>query len=269
MMKESTNHDARTPSINADAFRAALFDMDGVLTKTALIHARSWKRLFDEFLKQYGREVSRSFAPFDMQFDYLRYVDGKVRYEGVQGFLQSRRITLPLGSPDDDPHQKTVYGLANMKDDYFRAFLNEQGVAVFDDGVQLLNDVRSAGLKTAVVSASRHAERILQQAGLTETIDVLIDGCESERLHLNGKPAPDTFFEATRRLSVLPEMTVVIEDALSGITAARSGGFGLIVGTDRVGQANALHNAGASFVVSNLSSVAIIPKWKTDVTMDT
>jgi beta-phosphoglucomutase family hydrolase len=259
-MMESDRNGPHPHTIHAEVFRAALFDMDGVLTKTARLHAKSWKRLLDEFLKDYGRLVLRSFEPFDVDHDYRRYVDGRLRYDGVQNFLASRGIALPYGSPDDSPEQPTVCGLGNRKDDYFQALLDEQGVSVFDDGVQLLNKARAAGMKTAVVSASKHAQSVLEQTGLAAKLDVVIDGCESERLHLQGKPAPDTFLEAARRLSMSPGVAVVVEDALAGVAAGRRGGFGLIIAIDRADQANAFQHAGASFVVSDLSTVVIIPR---------
>ena len=261
-MGESDRSNAGQGTIDGEVFHAALFDMDGVLTRTALVHATAWKRLFDEFLKDYGGLALRPLEPFDIDKDYRRYMDGRLRYEGVQSFLTSRGITLPYGSPNDSPQQDTICGLGNRKDDYFQAALDEHGVAVFEDGVQLLIDLWGAGLKTAVVSASKHAKSVLKQTSLTEMIDILIDGYESERLHLPGKPSPDTFLEAARRLCVSPRMAIVVEDALAGISAARAGGFGLVVAIDRVGQGKALQDAGASLVVSDLSTIVIVPKSK-------
>lgn len=232
--------------------QAALFDMDGVVTRTATLHAAAWKRLFDEYLLM---RAHHSFQPFDEQEDYRRYVDGKLREDGVASFLASRGIVLPAGSPADAAEVDTVAGLAKRKDAYFTALLNEKGVEVYKDGVELLAAVRASGLKTGVVSASRHCKTVLTAARLLPLFHVCIDGQESRRLNLNGKPDPATFLEAARRLDVAPSQAMVLEDALAGVEAGRRGRFGLVIGVDRGNQAAALQAHGAHLVTSDLRSL--------------
>lgn len=232
-------------------FRAALFDMDGVLTRTATLHAAAWKRLFDEYLLERAGG-SESFHPFDQQEDYRRYVDGKLREDGVRSFLASRGIALPDGHPADDAEADSIAGLAKKKDAYFSALLAEKGVELYEDGVALLRTLRAYGFKTGVVSASRHCRAVLTAAQLLPLFDVCVDGQESRRLSLKGKPDPAGFLEAVRRLGVPPSQAVVIEDALAGVEAGRRGGFGFVIGVDRANQAAALLAQGADLVVSDL-----------------
>jgi alpha,alpha-trehalase len=237
------------------AFGAALFDLDGVLTKTAVVHAAAWKRLFDEYLQARAARDHASFQPFDIKTDYRRYVDGKLRYDGVKSFLDSRGISLPLGSPEDGPEQETVHGLGNKKDRYFQTHLKEHGVEVYEDAVKFLRAVRAAGLKTAVVSASKSTAAIVQAVGLTDCFDARVDGVESQRLHLAGKPAPDGFLEAARRLNVEPARAIVIEDAVAGVQAGRNGRFGFVIGVDRTGHAEELQQNGATLVTSDMTEL--------------
>jgi len=234
--------------------RALLFDLDGVLTRTASLHAASWKRLFDEYLSERARRTGEPFVPFELA-DYRRYVDGKPRYDGVQSFLASRGISLPWGSPTDPPDRETIGGLGNRKDRYFEEALRERGVETFPEAVRLLRDARARGLKTAVVSSSKNCAQILQTAGILDLFDARVDGTEAERLHLPGKPAPDTFLEAARRLHVAPDHAVVFEDAISGVEAGKRGGF-RVVGVDESGHADALREHGADMVVSHLGQFA-------------
>jgi beta-phosphoglucomutase family hydrolase len=242
--------------IDLSAFDAVLFDMDGVLTQTAVVHAAAWKRLFDEYLQAWAAREHRPFVPFDIKSDYRLYVDGKLRYDGVKSFLESRGIILPYGDLQDGPDRETIYGLGNKKDRYFQAHLKEQGVEVYDDALRFLQTVRAHGLRTAVVSASKHTAAVLQSIGLTDNFDVRIDGIESERLHLKGKPAPDGFLEAARRLGVEPPRAVVVEDAVAGVQAGRNGGFGLVIGVDRTGHADELRRQGATLVTSDMAELA-------------
>ncbi len=231
--------------------RAALFDMDGVITRTAILHAAAWKQVFDEYLRQ---RAPQSFRPFDQE-DYRRYVDGKLREDGVTSFLASRGIVLPAGSPADTAERHTVAGLAKTKDACFTALLKEKGVEAYEDGVAFLQAVRAHGQKTGVVSASRHCKAVLTAAGLLPLFDVVIDGEESRRLNLKGKPDPATFLEAARRLNVAPSQSMVLEDALAGVEAGRQGRFGLVIGVDRGNQAAALQTHGAHLVTSDLRSL--------------
>jgi beta-phosphoglucomutase family hydrolase len=233
-----------------DAIRVCLFDLDGVLTKTATVHFAAWKRTFDEFLQKHepGSE------PFS-QLDYNRYVDGKHRADGVRGFLASRGITLPEGSPGDPPDAATVQGIATRKNALVLTELEEHGVEIYPGSVDYLRAVKEAGLATAVVTASANGEQVIEAGGFADLIDERIDGVVAGRDHLRGKPAPDTFLAGARVLGVEPAQAVVFEDAISGVEAGRAGDFGYVVGVDRVGQADALRDAGADVVVSDLSEL--------------
>ncbi len=233
-----------------DAIRVCLFDLDGVLTKTATVHFAAWKRTFDEFLQQHepGSE------PFS-QLDYNRYVDGKHRADGVRGFLASRGITLPEGSPGDPPDAATVQGIATRKNALVLTELEEHGVEVYPGSVDYLRAVKEAGLATAVVTASANGEQVIQAGGFADLIDERIDGVVAARDSLRGKPEPDTFLAGARALGVEPAHAVVFEDAISGVAAGRAGDFGYVVGVDRVGQADALRDAGADVVVRDLSEL--------------
>lgn len=224
---------------------ALVFDLDGVITDTASVHARVWKAMFDEVL------AARGLAPFD-DADYLRYVDGRRRQDGVATFLASRGIDLPWGAPDDGPDEPTVCGLGNRKDRSFRAAVDADGVEVFDDARALLDAARDAGVPLAVVSASESCEPILVRVGLLDRFRVRVTGREAAAWRLPGKPAPDTFLKAAELLGVEPRRAAVLEDAVSGVQAGCAGGFGLVVGVDRRGAAAALAAAGADVVVSDL-----------------
>lgn len=245
----------RPVGLDLSRFDAVLFDLDGVLTQTADLHAAAWKLLFDEFLQ--ARNVGRPIphVPFDIDHDYPIYVDGKPRHEGVRSFLDARGIKLPLGSPSDTPDRKTVYGLGNGKDTYFEGQLRKKGVVVYPNSVRFLSLAKARGLKTGVVSSSHHTQEVLEAAGLTPFFETRMDGYEIDRLHLKGKPAPDSFWEASRRLNVLPQKTMVIEDALSGVQAGRAGGFGLVIGINRRDQAEELSRHGADIVVADLGEL--------------
>lgn len=234
-------------------FKAALFDMDGVLTRTASLHAKAWKHLFDDFFRQHAG--GNLFRPFDEHEEYRRYVDGKLREDGVRSLLASRGIILPDGNPDDTPDCDTIVGLAKKKDRYFSMMLYEQGVEVYDDGVAFLQAVRQQGLKTAVVSASRHCKAVLESVHLLVLFNAVIDGEESRRKRLPGKPDPASFLEAAKRLNESPGNAIVLEDALAGVEAGCRGGFGLVIGVDRLGQAEALRTHGGRVVVSDLKSL--------------
>ena len=213
-----------------------LFDLDGVLTDSAKVHAACWKQAFDEFLQRRASKTGEPFKPFD-QNDYQDYVDGKPRYDGVRSFLDSRGIQLPEGEPDDPPGKETVSGLANRKTDLFDQALEQGDMEVFDGSVAWVRQLRRAGIKTAVVSASKHCQAIIETAGIADQFDARVDGQVAEELKLPGKPAPDTYLQAAKMLGVKPERAVVVEDALSGVEAGRNGGFGLVIGVDRHGDA--------------------------------
>jgi beta-phosphoglucomutase family hydrolase len=233
-----------------DSVRVCLFDLDGVLTKTATVHMAAWKRTFDEFLR--SREPGT--AEFS-QLDYNRFVDGKPRADGVRDFLASRGITLPEGTPGDAPDAATVSGIASRKNELVLKELEEHGVEVYPGSVDYLRAVKAAGLATAVVTASANGEQVIAAAGFADLIDVRVDGVVAAREGLKGKPAPDTFLAAARLLGVEPAAAVVFEDAISGVAAGRAGNFGYVVGVDRVGHAAELAGQGADVVVQDLSEL--------------
>jgi len=235
--------------------RACLFDLDGVLTDTAAVHAAAWKQTFDEFLKARAAADDTPFVPFDVHRDYLDYVDGKPRDAGVRDFLASRGIVLPEGSPDDPPDAQTVRGIGNRKNAELVRRIHTDGVEVFEGSRRYLEAARDAGLRRAVVSSSANTADVLAVTGLDSYIELRVDGVTIREEHLSGKPAPDTFLLAAHRLGVPPEAAAVFEDALAGVQAGRAGGFGAVVGVDRVGQAAALRENGASVVVADLAEL--------------
>ncbi len=238
-------------------YRAALFDLDGVVTKTAVVHAAAWKTLFDGFLELHAGRTGQKFVPFTVDGDYLDYVDGKPRYDGVESFLAARGITLPYGDPADPPERETVCGLGNRKDEMFVAQLERDGVEVYPASVSMIRQLLDAGTATAIVSASNNCRLVLETAGIADLFQTRVDGLEATRLSLQGKPAPDTFLEAARRLAVEPAQAVVFEDALAGVEAGRRGAFGWVVGVDRTGNRNALAAHGADVVVADLGEIAV------------
>jgi beta-phosphoglucomutase family hydrolase len=238
-----------------DATRACLFDLDGVLTDTASVHAAAWKQMFDDYLRARAERTGEPFVPFDAVEDYGPYVDGKPRLDGTRGFLRSRGIELPEGDPTDGPDAETINGLATRKNELVHEKIRTLGIDVYPGSVRYLHAVRDAGLKTAVVSSSANAELVLQVAGLTDLIDHRVDGVVAKQRHLPGKPAPDTFLAAAADLDVPKEEAVVFEDALAGVESGRAGGFGFVVGVDRLGQAEALREHGADVVVADLADL--------------
>ena len=229
---------------------ACLFDLDGVLTRTAEVHRAVWREVFDEFLA----EDAAPARPFTDQ-DYLAYVDGKPRRDGVAHFLASRGIQLPEGDPDDPATTRTIAGLANRKQERLLDALNTDGVRVYEGSVAYVRTVRSAGLATAVVTSSANSSAILDAAGIGDLFDVQVDGLVASREGLAGKPAPDTFVAAAEELGLEPAAAAVFEDALAGVAAGRAGGFGYVVGVDRAGQAQALRERGADIVVADLAEL--------------
>lgn len=220
-------------STNWKQYEAVLFDMDGVLTDTASVHATCWKRMFDAFLQRWQEKTGTPLRPFDIDKDYRLYVDGKPRYDGVRSFLDARGITLPDGEPQEEPGWETVCGLGNQKNALIHEVLQSDGVKTFPGSLRFLHFVRRIGLRTAVVSSSKNCRAILAAAGIEDLFEACVDGEVAARLGLPGKPAPDTFLAAGERLGVAPEKAVVIEDAISGVQAGRAGGFALVVGVDR------------------------------------
>ncbi len=235
--------------------QACLFDLDGVLTKTATVHAAAWKQMFDAYLRERSERTSEPFVPFDEASDYGKYVDGKPRSDGVRSFLASRGIELPEGKPDDPPSAETIVGLGTRKNELVLRLIREDGVEAYPGSVSYLEAVRDAGLRRAVVSSSRNCREVLIAAGIEELFEVRIDGVVADREHLHGKPAPDIFLAAARALAVEPNEATVFEDALAGVEAGKAGNFALVVGVDRNDQAEALREHGASVVVSDLAEL--------------
>lgn len=235
---------------------ACLFDLDGVLTRTAQVHAAAWKQMFDGYLRQ---RTAEPFVPFDPREDYDRYVDGKPRYDGVRSFLASRGIELAEGSPTDPPDAETIRGLGPRKNEIVLRLIHEQGVEPYEGSVRYVRAARERGLGRAVVSSSTNCWDVLHAAGVEGLFEHVVDGVVAEREHLRGKPAPDTFLAGARALGVQAAQAAVFEDALAGVEAGRAGDFGWVVGVDRAGQSDALREHGASVVVSDLGELLEAP----------
>ena len=250
---------AATPSctLSPRDYDAVLFDLDGVLTRTASVHAAAWKRLFDEFLRRRSADTGEPFVPFDIDADYRRHVDGKPRYAGVAAFLKSRGIELPQGAQEDGPGVQSVRALGHLKDKYFLEHLEQRGVEPYEAAITLVRALRAQQIKTAVVSSSNNCAKVLETTGIAHLFDARVDGKDITRLGLKGKPAPDAFLEAARRLGIEPSRAVVVEDAIAGIEAGRAGRFGCVIGVDRGGQSLALREAGADVVVTDLAQVRV------------
>ncbi len=242
-------------TISPDNFDAVLFDLDGVLTATAKVHATCWKKMFDEYLRKRATDTGTPFQGFDIATDYLHYVDGKPRYDGVRDFLRSRGIQLPEGSNDDRPECESVRGLGNRKNDMINDVIASEGVEVFEGSVKLVHKLRRQGIKTAVVSSSNNCLTVLKAAKIEDLFDTRIDGVVAHDLKLPGKPAPDTYLEAAKRLGVDPQRAVVVEDAISGVESGRNGKFGLVIGVARSGNDEELKQHGADLVVSDLGEL--------------
>jgi beta-phosphoglucomutase family hydrolase len=238
-----------------DSIQACLFDLDGVLTETAKVHAAAWKEMFDDFLRRWAEQHREPFRPFDAHQDYDDFVDGKPRLDGVRDFLASRHIQLPEGSPQDSPDMDTVEGLGRRKNDIVQRRIAEDGVEAYPGSVAYVQAVKAAGLRRAVVSSSSNCRQVLEAAGILDLFEEIVDGTVAQREHLHGKPAPDTFLAGAKALGVEPAHAVVFEDALAGVEAGRAGKFGYVVGVNRVGQRDALKQHGADVVVDDLSEL--------------
>jgi beta-phosphoglucomutase family hydrolase len=238
--------------------RACLFDLDGVLTATAEVHAKAWKTAFDSYLQARARSTGTPFTAFGGE-DFERYVDGRPRAEGARAFLASRDIRLPEGMPDDPPGAETVRGLANAKNDAFERLLREEGVTAYEGSKRYVHAVRDGGMRTAVVSSSRHCRQVLAVAGIAELFEAIVDGAAARDMKLAGKPAPDTYLAAARELGFEAGRAAVFEDALAGVEAGRAGAFGCVVGVDRVGQSAELLRHGADVVVKDLAELIVRP----------
>jgi beta-phosphoglucomutase family hydrolase len=238
-----------------DDVTACLFDLDGVLTPTAEVHKAAWAETFDAYLRERAERTGEPFVPFDHGSDYYRHIDGKHRADGVRSFLASRGITLPEGTPDDPGGTETVHGIGNRKNLTLLTRLREHGVQPYPGSVAYLRAAAAAGLRRAVVSASANCREVVAAAGLADLLEVRVDGVTARERRLRGKPEPDTFLAAAELLGVEPKRAAVFEDALAGVAAGRAGDFGVVIGVDRVGQADALRRHGADIVVRDLADL--------------
>jgi len=248
--------DAAAPSPGW-AFDAAIFDMDGVVTRTAAVHSRAWKQMFDDYLRARAARGLGEFREFTHEHDYLRYVDGRPRYQGVATFLQSRGISLPAGTPEDAPDAETSCGLGNRKNEIFNEIIAREGAGLYESTVALIATLRASGFKVGLATSSRNSALILEKSGVAHLFGSVVDGVVSATLGLQGKPAPDIFQAATARLGVRPEHAIVIEDAVSGVEAGANGGFALVIGLARENNHAELWRAGADLVVSDLAETSL------------
>jgi beta-phosphoglucomutase family hydrolase len=243
------------PIVSRGQYDAVLFDLDGVITDTASIHAACWKEMFDGYLRKRATEKGEAFRPFDSIADYRLHVDGKPRFDGVRDFLRSRGVQLPEGSSHDTPQDETIGGLGNRKNQLVTRAIEERGVEAYPGSVRFIEYLRNLGFKIAVVSSSENCKAVLKAAGVDALFEVRVDGAVAEAQHLAGKPAPDTFLIAAKMLGVEPTRAVVVEDALSGVEAGLAGGFGLVVGVARRGNVDELRRHGAHVVVNDLAEL--------------
>jgi beta-phosphoglucomutase family hydrolase len=241
--------------VNRDQYDAVLFDLDGVITNTATLHAICWKQMFDQYLRERAEQKGEALRPFDLATDYRLYVDGEPRFDGVRDFLRSRGIQLPEGNPDDPADVETVHGLGNRKNDLVNRAIAEVGVEPYAGTVQFIHQLRRDGFKIAVVTSSQNCDTVLRAAKLDDLFEVRVDGNLIQAQRLAGKPAPDTFLIAAKQLGVEPIRTVVIEDAISGVEAGSNGKFGLVIGVARKGNAEELKRHGAHLVVEDVGEL--------------
>jgi beta-phosphoglucomutase family hydrolase len=245
----------KSKCVNRDQYDAVLFDLDGVITNTANLHATCWKKMFDGYLQKRASERGEAFRPFDLATDYGLYVDGKPRFDGVRDFLRSRSIQVPEGDFDDPANLETVHGLGKRKDDMVSRVITEVGVEAYTGTVQFIHQLRREGFKIAVVTSSQHCADVLRATKLDDFFAVRVDGNVIQTQRLAGKPAPDTFLLAAKLLGVAPKRTVVIEDAISGVEAGSNGDFGLVIGVARKGNPEELKRHGAHLVVEDLAEL--------------
>lgn len=245
----------KSKRVNRDQYDAVLFDLDGVITNTANLHATCWKQMFDEYLQKRARQRGEAFRPFDLSADYRLYVDGKPRFDGVRDFLRSRGIQLSEGNPDDPAEVETVHGLGNRKNDLVNRAIAEVGVEPYAGTVQFIHQLRRDGFKIAVVTSSQNCDAVLRAAKLNDLFEVRVDGNLIQAQGLAGKPAPDTFLMAAKLIGVEPIRTVVLEDAISGVEAGSNGSFGLVIGVARKGNTEELKRHGAHLVVEDLGEL--------------
>ncbi len=244
-------------------FDAVIFDLDGVITKTALVHSAAWKKMFDEYLLERAEKHNKEFKEFSHENDYLPYVDGKPRYKGVESFLQSRGIEIPFGDPSDEPGLETICGLGNRKNQAFNEVLDRDGVEVYESTVALIHELKQKGIHVGVASSSKNCQAVLEKAGLIDFIETRVDGVVSAEIGLKGKPEPDIFTTASDNLGIDYDKAVVVEDAVSGVQAGKAGNFGLVLGIARENNKKELKTNGADIVVEDISEIGFdgIVEW--------
>lgn len=245
-------------------FQAVIFDLDGVITKTALVHSSAWREMFNEYLKNREKRFGEAFRECTHDIDYLKYIDGKPRYKGVESFLDSRGIKIPYGKPSDNPDKETICGLGNKKNNFFNKVLERDGVEVYDSTIVLIRQLKEEGIKIGVASSSKNCRTVLERAGLLILFETIVDGEVSARMGLKGKPEPDIFIKASDNLGVKYELTVIMEDAVSGIQAGKKGNFGLVIGIARESNGDLLRKNGADIVVddiSGLGGIKTLDEW--------
>ncbi|MEA2016098.1 MAG: beta-phosphoglucomutase family hydrolase [Actinomycetota bacterium] len=245
------------------AFTAIIFDLDGVITRTAKIHAKAWKIVFDRFLEKKGQEKNCKYKKFSYENDYLSYVDGKPRCEGTLSFLESRNIRIPEGSPSDTADMETICGLSNRKNKVFLKVIQKEGVEVFESTITLIKDLRTSGIRVGVASSSKNCKSILKSAGIENYFETRVDGVVSEKFGLKGKPEGDIFVKAAENLGAVPGDSVIVEDAVSGVQAGKNGKFGLVIGVARGDNASELLENGADVVLKSFKGVTAqhIDEW--------
>lgn len=251
----ASQRDAGQPC--ARAFDAAIFDMDGVLTETAAVHSTAWKRMFDEYLRRRAQTRAEPLKEFSHAHDYLRYVDGRPRYQGVKAFLESRGIDLPFGEPSDPADAETICGLGNRKNEIFNHIIHSEGVRVYRSTVDLIQALQDAGIKVGLATSSKNSGLILAKTRTDPLFATVVDGITSERLGLKGKPQPDIFVTACENLRAHPARAIVFEDAVSGVQAGAAGGFAFVVGVARENNARELREQGADLVVTDLAELTV------------
>ena len=256
--QDQVNTSQEKHSVSPGEYGAWLFDLDGVITDTASVHAAAWKRTFDGYLEEVSEREGSPFEPFEINPDYYQYVDGKPRYAGVDSFLRSRGITVDWGNPNDPPGKETICGLGNRKNELFNEVLRLRGVEVFESSVALVQELRTGGRRVAVVTSSKNCDAVLEAAGLQNLFEARVDGNVAAEKKLAGKPAPETYEEAACMLGTLPEQAVVIEDAITGVKAGRTGGFGLVIGVARGDDPEVLRQNGADVVVRDLAELSLV-----------
>lgn len=252
---KSTRSKKKQKQWSTTGLEALIFDLDGVLTKTAAVHMKAWEQMLKSYLDQYRSKTGQNIKPYDSKMDYLQYIDGKARYDGVKSFLDSRQINLPYGSPDDESGKETICGLGNRKNDIFLELLKKDGIQVYKDTIHKIKQWRKQGLKTAVISSSKNCKTVLEMAKIDHLFDVRVDGLISAELNIPSKPKPDIFLHAASQLKANPTASAIFEDAISGVQAGKSGGFKFVVGVARHGSEEDLYKNGADIVIHNFEEL--------------